>query len=44
MTIPPIEALDEIDSTNAEARVTNPFVMLASVPSDIVRYAKMKMM
>ena len=30
--------------TNAAARVTNPFAMLASVPSDIAHYVKLKSM
>jgi hypothetical protein len=30
--------------TNAEARTTNPLVMLMSIPSDLVRYLKMKSM
>jgi hypothetical protein len=30
--------------TNAEARTTNPIVMLMSVPSDVARYLKLKSM
>jgi hypothetical protein len=30
--------------TNAQARTTNPFVMLASIPSDLSRYLKLKSM
>jgi len=30
--------------TNAEARTTNPFAMLMSVPSDVARYLKLKSM
>jgi hypothetical protein len=30
--------------TNAEARTTNPLVMLLSIPSDVVRYLKLKSM
>jgi hypothetical protein len=30
--------------TNSAARTTNPFVMLASVPSDLAHYVRMKTM
>jgi hypothetical protein len=30
--------------TNAQARTTNPFVMLLSIPSDLQRYLKLKSM
>jgi hypothetical protein len=30
--------------TNAEARTTNPFTMLLSIPSDVQRYLKLKSM
>ena len=30
--------------TNAQARTTNPFVMLASIPGDVSRYLKLKSM
>ncbi len=42
---PPLGApADRKPETNAQARTTNPFVMLASIPSDVTRYLKLKSM
>ena len=40
---PPLGARQKPE-TNAKARVTNPFVLLMSVPSDLQRYLKLKSM
>lgn len=41
---PPLGVPTKRPQTNAEARTTNPFAMLASLPSDLSRYLKMKSM
>jgi hypothetical protein len=41
---PPLGVRTRNPETNAEARTTNPFSMLASLPSDLARYLKMKSM
>jgi len=41
---PPLGVKTHKPETNAEARTTNPFVMLASLPSDLARYFKLKSM
>jgi len=41
---PPLGVRTQRPETNAEARTTNPFAMLASLPSDLARYLKMKSM
>jgi hypothetical protein len=42
---PPLGApIGKKHETNSAARTTNPFVMLASVPSDLAHYIKMKTM
>jgi hypothetical protein len=41
---PPLGVPTHKHETNAAARTTNPFTMLASVPSDIAHYVKMKTM
>jgi hypothetical protein len=41
---PPLGVPTEKPETNATARTTNPFVMLASIPSDLSRYLKLKSM
>ena len=41
---PPLGVPTGKPATNAEARTTNPFVMLASLPSDFAHYIKMKSM
>ncbi|MFN2460295.1 MAG: hypothetical protein ABR591_06375 [Candidatus Velthaea sp.] len=41
---PPLGVATKKPETNATARTTNPFLMLASVPSDIAHYVKMKTM
>lgn len=41
---PPLGVRTNKPETNAEARTTNPFAMLASLPSDLARYLKMKSM
>jgi hypothetical protein len=41
---PPLGQGRDKPETNAEARTTNPFVMLMSIPSDLSRYLKLKSM
>jgi|GEM_PF-6046313 len=41
---PPLGVPTHKPETNAEARTTNPFVMLASIPGDVARYVKLKSM
>ena len=41
---PPLGAASHKAETNAAARTSNPFAMLASLPSDIAHYVKMKSM
>jgi urocanate hydratase len=41
---PPLGVPTHKAETNAAARTKNPFVMLASIPSDIGHYIKMKTM
>jgi hypothetical protein len=41
---PPLGVKTEKPETNAQARTTNPFVMLMSIPSDLQRYLKLKSM
>ena len=41
---PPLGVRTQRPETNAEARTTNPFAMLASLPSDLARYLKLKSM
>jgi hypothetical protein len=41
---PPLGVKTDKPETNAEARTTNPFVMIASIPSDLARYLKLKSM
>jgi hypothetical protein len=41
---PPLGVRTEKAETNAEARTKNPFTMLASLPSDLIRYLKLKSM
>jgi hypothetical protein len=41
---PPLGVPTHKAETNAAARTKNPFAMLASVPSDIAHYVKMKTM
>jgi hypothetical protein len=41
---PPLGLKREKPETNAQARTSNPFVMLMSIPSDVQRYLKLKSM
>ncbi|HEX3550848.1 MAG TPA: hypothetical protein VHT53_10755 [Candidatus Elarobacter sp.] len=41
---PPLGVPTHKPETNAAARTSNPFAMLASLPSDIAHYVKMKSM
>ncbi len=41
---PPLGTAKDRPVTNAEARTTNPLVMLMSIPSDLQRYLKLKSM
>jgi hypothetical protein len=41
---PPLGMRTRNPETNAEARTTNPFTMLSSLPSDLARYLKLKSM
>jgi hypothetical protein len=41
---PPLGVKTEKPETNAQARTSNPLVMLMSIPSDLKRYLKLKSM
>jgi len=41
---PPLGVRTQNPETNAEARTTNPFTMLGSLPGDLARYLKLKSM
>jgi hypothetical protein len=41
---PPLGIRTQKPETNAEARTSNPFAMIASLPSDLARYLKLKSM
>ncbi|MDQ6941024.1 MAG: hypothetical protein M3169_00725 [Candidatus Eremiobacteraeota bacterium] len=41
---PPLGLSKDKPETNAQARTSNPFVMLMSIPSDLQRYLKLKSM
>jgi len=41
---PPLGVRTQKPETNAEARTTNPFAMISSLPSDLARYLKLKSM
>ena len=41
---PPLSLRTHTPQANAEARTTNPFTMLSSLPSDLARYLKLKSM
>ncbi len=41
---PPLGMAKDKPETNAQARTSNPFVMLMSIPSDLKRYLKLKSM
>jgi hypothetical protein len=41
---PPLGVRTQKPETNAEARTSNPFAMIASLPSDLARYLKLKSM
>jgi hypothetical protein len=41
---PPLGMSKDKPETNAQARTSNPFTMLLSIPSDVQRYFKLKSM
>ncbi|HEY6235397.1 MAG TPA: hypothetical protein VIW69_09880 [Candidatus Elarobacter sp.] len=41
---PPLGMSKDKPTTNAQARTSNPIVMLMSIPSDVQRYLKLKSM